>query len=94
MTCGRPHIAFMAQCDYAAPAELFACKSRGSSPRPVTYRRFDSCAMAIRFAIEELPSDLLFGTVIEVNEERFDSSQIRELYDSDDYPLARPDEVQ
>jgi hypothetical protein len=84
----------MAECDYTAPAELFARKGRGSSTRPVAYHRFDSCAMAIRFAIEELPSDVLFGTVIEVNEERFDSSQIRELYDSDDYPLARPDEVQ
>ncbi len=77
--------------DYAAPAEVFACRSRGSSPRPVTYRRFDSGAEAIRFAIEELPSDVLFGTVLEVNEERFDAAQIRKLYESNAYPLQRRD---
>jgi hypothetical protein len=81
----------MANFDYAAPAEVFACKSRGSSPRPVTYRRFASVAEAIRFAIEELPSDVLFGTVMEVNEERFDAGQIRKLYESKAYPLQRRD---
>ncbi len=70
---GTPHIFSMNDFDYAAPAEVFACRSRGSSPRPVTYRRFDSGAEAIRFAIEELPSDVLFGTVLEVNEKRFDA---------------------
>jgi hypothetical protein len=79
----------MANFDYAAPAEVFACKSRGSSPRPVIYRRFGSGAEAIQFAIEELPSDVLFGTVLEVNEERFDAAQIRKLYESKAYPLQR-----
>jgi hypothetical protein len=77
--------------DYAAPAELFACRSRGSSPRPVTYRRFDSGAEAIRFAIEELPADVLFGTVLEVNEQRFDAAQIRKLYENKAFPLQRRD---
>jgi hypothetical protein len=84
-----PHIWKMNDFDYAAPAEVFACKSRGSSPRPVTYRRFDSGAEAIRFAIEELPSDVLFGTVLEVDEQRFDAAQIRKLYESKAYPLQR-----
>ena len=75
--------------DYGAPAEIFACKSRGASPRPVTYRRFVSGAEAIRFAIEELPAEVLFGTVLEVNEQRFDAGQIRKLYDSNAYPLER-----
>jgi hypothetical protein len=57
----------------------------------VTYRRFDSGAEAIRFAIEELPSDVLFGTVLEVNEQRFDATQIRKLYESKAYPLQRRD---
>ncbi len=86
-----PHILIMIDFDYRAPAEVFACRSRGSSPRPVTYRRFDSGAEAVRFAIEELPSDVLFGTVLEVNEQRFDATQIRKLYDSKDYPLQRRD---
>jgi hypothetical protein len=79
----------MSEFDYAAPAEVFACRSRGSNPRPVTYRRFDSCAEAIRFAIEELPSDVLFGTILEVNGQRFAAAEIRELYDSRAYPLQR-----
>jgi hypothetical protein len=77
--------------DYAAPAEIYACRSRGSSPRPVTYRRFDSGAEAIRYAIEELPSEVLFGTVLEANDERFDAANIRKLYDSEAYPLQRRD---
>ncbi len=75
--------------DYAAPAEVYACKSRGSSQRPVTYRRFASGAEAVRFAIEELPTSVLFGTVIEANEQRFDAAAIRVLYESEAYPLPR-----
>lgn len=84
-----PHICTMHNLDYSAPAEMFACKSRGSSPRPVTYHRFASCAEAIRFAIEELPADVLFGTVLEIDDHRFDAKQIRRLYDSERYPLQR-----
>jgi hypothetical protein len=73
----------------ALPGELFACRSRGSRTRPVTYRRFDSGAEAIRFAIEELPAEVLFGTVIEAQEQRFSAADIRELYDSNAYPLQR-----
>jgi len=75
--------------DYAAPAEVFACRSRGARPRPVTYRRFESGAEAIRFAIEELPAEVLIGTVLEVNEERFNAADIRKLYESRAYPLQR-----
>jgi hypothetical protein len=75
--------------DYAAPAEVYACRSRGSNPRQVTYRRFASGAEAIRFTIEELPEDVLSGTVIEANEQRFDATAIRNLYRSGAYPLLR-----
>ncbi len=68
--------------DYAAPAEVYACRSRGSSARPVTYHRFAHGAETIRFAVEELPADVLYGTVIEANEQRFDSAAIRTLYES------------
>jgi len=83
------YITGMDEFDYGAPAEIFACKSRGASPRPVTYRRFDSGAEAIRFAIEELPANVLFGTVLEANDHRYDAKQIRNLYDSERYPLQR-----
>jgi hypothetical protein len=79
----------MYEFDYSAPAELYTCKSRGSSKRPVTYRRFDSGAEAIQFAIEELAADVLYGTVIEADEQRFDAAAIRKLYESGAYPLSR-----
>ena len=53
------------------------------------YRRFDTAAEAIRFAIEELPPPLLVGASLQVEDERFDSDQIRELYQSAAYPLER-----
>ncbi len=74
--------------DYDAPAELFPTRSRKGN-RPMGYRRFDSAAEAVRFAIEELPPQLLVGANLEVGEERFNSQGIRELYDRAQYPLAR-----
>jgi hypothetical protein len=52
------------------------------------YRRFDRAADALRFAIEELPPRLLLGAYLEVEEERFDSNEMRRLYDSAKFPLA------
>jgi hypothetical protein len=39
--------------------------------------------------MEELPSEFLLGTYLEVEEERFNGKQIRLLYESKEYPLPR-----
>jgi len=48
----------------------------------------------IRFAIEELPPDLLVGAFLEVDGKRYGSGSIRRLYESSDYPLPRGSAVQ
>jgi hypothetical protein len=53
------------------------------------FRRFETAAEALRFAIEELPAALLRGSVMEVDEARFDSAQMQTLYEADEYPLTR-----
>jgi hypothetical protein len=79
----------MAEFDYNASAELFSTRKRVPRRQPLGYRRFAQAAHAIRFAIEDLPSEHLIGAFLEVGEERYNSDGIRQLYDSADYPLAR-----
>lgn len=75
--------------EYEAPAELFSSGGIGARKRPVSYRRFPSSAEAIRFAVEELPQIMQRGTVMEVGDDRFEFDDIRALYESEKYPLAR-----
>lgn len=50
----------MGSFDYNTPAELFHTRGQRSKG-PVDYRRFDTAAQAIRFAIEELSAPMLLG---------------------------------
>ena len=76
--------------DYATEAELFSRSAwRNSRRPPLGYKRFVRASDAIRFAIEELSPQLLVSTVLEVAEKRYQSGEIRFLYESEDYPLAR-----
>ncbi|MFN3657215.1 MAG: hypothetical protein ACK4UO_08180 [Pseudolabrys sp.] len=74
--------------NYDAPAELFPSRNRKVVSK-VKYRRFDRAAEAIRFAIEDLPEQLLLGAYIEVNETRLGHREIRALYESERYPLKK-----
>src|SRR6266568_2162436 len=88
----------MAAFDYCKVAELFPGRSeaellppkrRRLRREPIGYGRFARAADAIRFAIEELPPELLPDARLEVGEKIFDRDGIRRLYESDQYPLAR-----
>ncbi len=74
--------------DYAAPADLFPARSRVGH-RPVGYRRFDTAAEAIRYVMEQMPTEYVDGTIMEIHSARIDGYGIKRLYVSDRYPLPR-----
>jgi hypothetical protein len=79
----------MSAFDYSIAAELFPARSRKAGGPGIQYRRFARAADAIQFAIEELPPAHLIGAYLEVDEVRFGGRDIRRLYESAEYPLAR-----
>jgi hypothetical protein len=79
----------MAAFNYQAAAELFPRRKRVPRRGSLGYKRFAHAAGAIRFAMEDLPPECLVGAFLEVEEQRYGSDDIRRLYESDDYPLAR-----
>ncbi len=85
----RKQVQGLGRFNYNAPAELFPSRSKKGRGN-VTYRRFDTAAEALRFAVEEMPPAALLGAYLEVNESRYGLQEMRELYESDSYPLQRP----
>ena len=87
----------MAIFDYNIEAELSQTASevtllpagRRRMRQPTGYGRFARAADAIRFAIEELPPEVLLAAQLKVADKRFDDDGIRRLYESVEYPLAR-----
>jgi hypothetical protein len=75
--------------DYSREAELFPARVVRSRGKSFSYRRFESAADAIQFAMEVLPAQYLAGAYLEVDEQRFDAEGIRLLYESPEYPLTR-----
>jgi hypothetical protein len=76
--------------DYDATAELFPPRVAGSSAlRFLAYKRFALASEAIQFAMEQLPRAFLLGACLQVGDERYGHRDIRRLYESADYPLAR-----
>jgi hypothetical protein len=79
----------MAAFDYCAPAELFPTRRRPPGRQSFAYKRFAQASHAVRFAIEDLPAACLIGAFLEVDEQRYGRDDIRRLYESAEYPLAR-----
>lgn len=74
---------------YDTAAELFPAAIRKKKRTGFAYRRFNTAAEAVRFAMEDLPTDLLNGAYLQVDEARFDQNGIRALYEHGDFPLER-----
>lgn len=83
----EPESAAAAEQDYLPEAELFAVQRHGRK-RDLFYRRFDTAAEAIKFAVEEMPADSA-SLILETEFSRFDAEGIAALYAAEAFPLAR-----
>jgi hypothetical protein len=75
--------------DYGTEAALFSAKRTNFRHKGLEYRRFARAAEAIRFAVEVLPSNVLCGCALEVDDERIVGRAILRLYESEEFPLPR-----
>jgi hypothetical protein len=80
----------MTDFNYKMPGEFYSRDSLRRGSKGLNYRRFDTVAEAIRFAMEDLPSAAFAGCMLEADGERFGARELRELYVSPRYPLPRP----
>ena len=90
--CGfgqSPYIIDMEPFDYDEPAELFVHAWRVRARAQVTYRKFSTGAEALKYVIEVLGPDARAGAVIETEQGRYESNEMRALYESSAYPLRR-----
>lgn len=74
--------------NYAGSAGLYAGYAMAERRGP-RYRRFETAAEALRFAVEDMRDTQQRGSLLEMDEARFDHNQIRALYDAPEYPLLR-----
>jgi len=74
----------MSTFDCMASAEMFAAKGRSG----LRYRRFTRAAEAIRGAVKWLPPKRISGMSLEVNDECYNATEIRALYESGRSPYA------
>ena len=74
-----PHIGFMEKFDFEAPAEVYSLVQRGFRRLPMVYRKFETGAEAVRYAIEVLGAEGRSGTVIESADLRLVQADIQRL---------------
>jgi hypothetical protein len=80
----------MAPFNFDSPGEVYCHKKRGTgSGKGLTYRRFETGAEALRYAMEHVPTAELSTCTIEVDGERFGAEDLKSLYESRQYPLPR-----
>ena len=75
--------------DYDAAAGLYFGRPGGQARKMTGYRRFASVSAAVLFAVEQLAPAQLDHALLEVDEDRFNATDIRLLYESAHFPLAR-----
>lgn len=56
------------------------------TPSKVGHHRFARASTAVLFAVDQLSPKVLRGTLLEVDEERFNAAEINLLYDHVDFP--------
>lgn len=79
----------MSQNNFNSPAELYSSRNHRSGRfSGLKYRRFDTLAEAVKYAVEEIPAQLNFAT-INVGDASIRATEIRNLYGSSDFPLPR-----
>lgn len=78
----------MTRFNYAGSAGLYPGNATAGRRGP-RYRRFETAADALRFAVEDMRDTQQRGSLLEMDEARFDHNQIRALYDAPEYPLLR-----
>jgi hypothetical protein len=74
--------------DFHSPAELFPSRNKQGRSQ-VRYRRFNTAAEAIQFAVELMSPAAMLGAYLEVNEKRFGLPEIQALYAHPAYPFKR-----
>lgn len=78
----------MTTVDYAAAADFYASRTSRKS-RGLHYRRFASAAEAVQFVAEEMAPSSVKGSLLEVDEQRFEGDDILALYTHRSFPLTR-----
>jgi hypothetical protein len=79
----------MTQDDFQAAAEMFSApRKAGWSRNAMKYRRFESLALAVKFAVEEMEGSL-HSITIRTDRDELAGDAIKALYDSEAFPLDR-----